>query len=80
MLEAKSVHLIRVELIFTDLYDGGADPLELILFMRQVGYALVSLYGQQHERNILMWCDALFIPRPTSALEASYCWFDLVKD
>ena len=71
MLEAGRIHLVFLELILGDMYEGLPRFEEILGFLLSRGYRVVSFYETFYEGDRISWTDALFInpsyanPAPT---------------
>lgn len=61
MLTQHRIHLIFVELLFADLYVGMPSFEEIYLFLKNLGFQLVSFYNISWQDSRLGWLDGLFI-------------------
>lgn len=63
-----SIHLILIEIIFSEIYSGCPRPEEVLSFMRANGFRLIAFYGCHTKEGFACWTDALFarVPGPDS--------------
>jgi FkbM family methyltransferase len=61
MLGRHRVHLIFMEVIFSQMYKGQGDFEAIYHFLRERGFSLVSLYSMYFRNDRLAWADALFV-------------------
>ena len=63
MLEARNIELIYLELNCGDMYRTAPPLDEVLRYLRERNYALVSLYRFYHDEVSAKWTDGLFIAR-----------------
>lgn len=61
MLSGGKVHLVLLELIFSDMYKNLPRPDEILRHLADRGYSLVSFYPMAYQHERAAWMDALFI-------------------
>jgi len=62
ILKRKKVDVLLTEVLFVELYEGGAVFFELSAFLAQYGYTLYNLYDlHRAEGGQLTWGDGIFI-------------------
>lgn len=61
VLREGRIHLVLIEIIFNEIYEGCANPEEVLSFMRINGFRLVTLYQCHLKQGFACWADALFI-------------------
>jgi FkbM family methyltransferase len=61
LLNQNKVHLIFMEIIFSDMYKGLPRLDEIYAFLSDHGFSLVSFYKIYYQRDRGGWTDALFI-------------------
>lgn len=61
MIEACAVHLIYMEIIFSDMYQGLPRMDEIYGFLADRGFVLVSFYRFSYWDNRASWTDGLFV-------------------
>jgi FkbM family methyltransferase len=57
----RRIHLIYLELNFSDMYKGQPQIDEIYRFLHDWGFALVSLYDIFYQNDRAGWADALFV-------------------
>ncbi len=60
-LTESRIHLVLIEIIFNEIYEGAASPEEILSFMRSHGFRLVAFYGCHLINEYASWTDALFV-------------------
>jgi hypothetical protein len=55
------IHLIYMEIIFSELYQGQPRLDEIFGFLADRGFVLVGLYNFHYPNELLGWADALFV-------------------
>ncbi len=63
MLKRGGIHLIYLELNCGDMYRTAPPLDEVLRFLREGGYSMVSLYRFYHDEQAAKWTDGLFIKR-----------------
>lgn len=58
----KSIALVYLELIFSEMYVGMAKPHEVLAFMSQHCYTLIGLHNMHYRDGRAGWIDAMFTP------------------
>jgi FkbM family methyltransferase len=61
MLRKGAIHLIYLEIIFSEMYKGLPRLDEVYGFLADRGYTLVAFYDFYYQRERAAWTDALFI-------------------
>lgn len=61
MLCRGNIHLIYLEVTFTEMYERLPSFVSLYQFLEQCGYKLVSFYKFHYDNDITGWSDALFV-------------------
>lgn len=61
MLERRAVHLVFMEITFSDMYKGAPRFDEIYAFLTAHRFALVSFYDFYYQRGRAGWTDALFV-------------------
>jgi len=61
LFQRHKVHLVYIELNFLDLYSGMPRFEEVWLFLRNLGFELVSFYNIWQKDSRVGWLDGLFI-------------------
>jgi FkbM family methyltransferase len=61
MIRRQAIHLIYMEIIFSDMYKGLPRLDEIYGFLADRGFALVSFYAFQFQKDRASWTDALFV-------------------
>ncbi len=61
MMQSGKIGLIYLELIISDLYKDMAPLDELLKFLREKQYRLMSMYDVHYKNGMAGWSDALFI-------------------
>lgn len=61
LMQAGRVHMIYMEIIFSEQYEGVPSYDETFLFMKEHGFKMVSLYGFCYQEGLASWCNALFV-------------------
>lgn len=61
MIEARAVHLVYMEIIFSDMYQGLPRMDEIYGFLADRGFVLVSFYPFAYWGNKASWTDGLFM-------------------
>jgi FkbM family methyltransferase len=61
MLHARRIGAIYLELTFAKLYERLPQPHEVLKFVADFGFELVSFYQFHHLNNRAAWTDALFV-------------------
>jgi FkbM family methyltransferase len=61
MIERRRIHLIYLEIIFSAMYKGlpGAD--EILKFLFDRGFRVISFYEMHHQKDLLSWTDVLLV-------------------
>jgi FkbM family methyltransferase len=60
LLERRRIHLIYLEIIFSEMYKGLPGLDDIYRFLVSHGFRLVSFYQFYYEHNRASWTDALF--------------------
>jgi FkbM family methyltransferase len=60
LLQKGQITHVLIELNFLELYQGQANPAEIIAFLGQHGLHLVDFYEKCRQNQRLGWCTALF--------------------
>jgi FkbM family methyltransferase len=55
------IQMVSMEVIFSEMYEGLPRFDEILLFMREHGFRLVSLYNFHFQEGLVSWADALFV-------------------
>lgn len=63
LLSDHRIHLIYMEIIFSELYQGQPRLDEIFRFLADREFALVGLYNFHYPNELLGWADALFVNR-----------------
>ena len=61
MMYQSKIHLIHLEIIFSDMYKGLPSLDETYRFLVDHGFALVAFYTFHFQNNRASWTDALFV-------------------
>lgn len=61
LLSERRIHLIYLEIIFSELYQGQPRLDEILRFLADRGFVLVGLYDFHYPNELLGWADALFV-------------------
>jgi FkbM family methyltransferase len=67
MIDNRAIHLIFMEVTFSDMYKGLPRFDEIYAFLADRGFALVSFYDFYYQHGRAGWTDALFINGGTAA-------------
>lgn len=59
-IDARAIHLIYMEITFSDMYEGLPRFDEIYAFLADRGFALVSFYDFYYQHERAAWTDALF--------------------
>lgn len=68
LLEGGKIHILLIEIIFNDIYEGQSLPEEIFSFLRKWGFRLVAFYGCHMKDGYASWTDALFIHSGSASL------------
>lgn len=63
------IQMVYMEVIISEMYEGLPHFDEVLLFMREHGFRLVSLYNFRIQEGLLSWADALFVDPAFEAAE-----------
>lgn len=63
LLANQNIHLIYMEITFCDMYKGLPRTDDILRFLFDHGFSLVSFYEFYHRNDVAAWCDALFMNR-----------------
>jgi FkbM family methyltransferase len=55
------IQMVYTEVIFSEMYEGLPHFDEILLFLREHGFRLVSLYNFHFQEGLVSWADALFV-------------------
>jgi FkbM family methyltransferase len=72
LLAEHRIHLIYMEIIFSEMYRGLPRVDEILRFLADCGFVLVALYNLHYQDGRLGWADALFVD-PKFGSRASDC-------
>ena len=61
MMSKNRIHLVYLELTFSDMYQGMPKVHEILKTLFDAGFQVVSFYEMHHQSGLLGWTDALFI-------------------
>jgi hypothetical protein len=61
MLEQRRIHLVYIEIIFSDIYQQLPRFDEIYCLLAGQGFFLVSFYEMHYQNDRASWMDALFI-------------------
>jgi len=61
LIEQQGIHLIYIEITFSDMYKGAPRLDEVYRHLAESGFSLVSFYAFHYQNDRAAWTDALFI-------------------
>lgn len=61
MIAENRIHVIKTELIFSDMYQGQVPAEDYHKHLRGAGFRLVGYYDFGFQDGLLSWCDAIFV-------------------
>ncbi|MCH8555205.1 MAG: FkbM family methyltransferase [Schleiferiaceae bacterium] len=60
LLKRQAIDLVAIEHIFSDMYEKLPQLDEVLLYMRQHNYQMISIYTPVYQNNRVGWTDILF--------------------
>ena len=63
LMKANKIALVYFEIILSDMYKGLPSFDDVIRFLLQHNFSLVTFYESHFQKNLVSWTDALFINR-----------------
>jgi hypothetical protein len=68
LMAQSRILLIFCEVIFSDMYEGLPRFHEILQFMEENGFTLVSVYEQRFKNGVVSWADVLFVSHDCAGL------------
>ena len=62
-LEEKRIGLIYTEAFFQEQYEAQPLLYDLASFLRSYNYFLEDIYEPYYNKDFILWCDAIFLPK-----------------
>jgi FkbM family methyltransferase len=61
MMSEHRIKLVYVEIVFAQIYEGQTSAIDILRFMEERGFRLVSFYRFIYLNDVASWSDALFV-------------------